>query len=300
MARLNSSPIRQYRGTTAQHAAYTGPSGELTVDTDKNVVVVQDGTTAGGHPMAREDRKIIGSGGVTINGGSEATLAGDITIAVTVPETGTVSAGAGITVSTSGTDTTVSVDSSWLQEQIISVAGEAITAGDGLTSSDNTLSVDETWLEGKIDSALTDAVSGGLVIAGTGIDVAVSGGDATVSVDETWLNEQIDDAIAEVGSEYDIPLYFDNNSGTTEWGEVHTFLPENASTIKLVASEADGSGTSGITITLAGDISASATSITLGASEASCAALAGKAVVFTISGSSDQTKVSLLALCALA
>lgn len=52
MARNNSSPVQQFRGTTAQHAKYTGRPGELTVDTNKNVVVVHDGVTAGGHPMA--------------------------------------------------------------------------------------------------------------------------------------------------------------------------------------------------------------------------------------------------------
>ena len=52
MARNNSSPVQQFRGTTAQHAKYTGLPGELTIDTDKNVVVVHDGVTAGGHPMA--------------------------------------------------------------------------------------------------------------------------------------------------------------------------------------------------------------------------------------------------------
>lgn len=52
MARNNSSPVQQFRGTTAQHATYTGLPGELTVDTDKKVVVVHDGSTAGGHPMA--------------------------------------------------------------------------------------------------------------------------------------------------------------------------------------------------------------------------------------------------------
>ena len=55
MARNNSSPVQQFRGTTAQHKTYKGLPGELTVDTDKNVVVVHDGSTAGGHPMARAD-----------------------------------------------------------------------------------------------------------------------------------------------------------------------------------------------------------------------------------------------------
>jgi hypothetical protein len=39
------------RGTTAQHSSFTGAVGEITVDTDKNTVVVHDGSTAGGSPL---------------------------------------------------------------------------------------------------------------------------------------------------------------------------------------------------------------------------------------------------------
>lgn len=46
--------FQRRRGTTAQHASFTGLLGELTVDTDKDVVVVHDGSTAGGFPLARE------------------------------------------------------------------------------------------------------------------------------------------------------------------------------------------------------------------------------------------------------
>lgn len=41
-------------GTTAEHAGFTGAVRELTVDTDKNTLVVHDGTTAGGIPMATD------------------------------------------------------------------------------------------------------------------------------------------------------------------------------------------------------------------------------------------------------
>ena len=41
------------RGTTSQHSSFTGAVGEVTVDTDKDVVVVHDGSTAGGFPSAR-------------------------------------------------------------------------------------------------------------------------------------------------------------------------------------------------------------------------------------------------------
>jgi hypothetical protein len=45
--------FQRRRGTTAQHASFTGLLGELTVDTDKDTVVVHDGSTAGGFPLAR-------------------------------------------------------------------------------------------------------------------------------------------------------------------------------------------------------------------------------------------------------
>lgn len=46
----------QFRGgSTAQHAAFTGAVREITVDTDKKVVVVHDGATPGGFPMLRQD-----------------------------------------------------------------------------------------------------------------------------------------------------------------------------------------------------------------------------------------------------
>lgn len=47
-------PIQLYRGTTQQHNDYAGPVGEITVDTEKYTVVVQNGVT-GGVPLARED-----------------------------------------------------------------------------------------------------------------------------------------------------------------------------------------------------------------------------------------------------
>lgn len=47
--------IQFRRGTTAQHASFTGAVGEMTVNTDKDCVVVHDGSTSGGFEMARAD-----------------------------------------------------------------------------------------------------------------------------------------------------------------------------------------------------------------------------------------------------
>lgn len=49
-----TTSLRLRRGTTAQHASFTGGNGEVTVDTTKKTVVVHDGSTAGGTPMATE------------------------------------------------------------------------------------------------------------------------------------------------------------------------------------------------------------------------------------------------------
>ena len=41
------------RGTTAQHSTFTGLVGEVTIDTDKDTIVVHDGSTVGGIPLAK-------------------------------------------------------------------------------------------------------------------------------------------------------------------------------------------------------------------------------------------------------
>jgi hypothetical protein len=42
------------RGTTSQHSGFTGAEGEITVDTDKDTIVVHDNSTAGGIPLATQ------------------------------------------------------------------------------------------------------------------------------------------------------------------------------------------------------------------------------------------------------
>jgi hypothetical protein len=46
--------IQLRRGTTAQHSTFTGLEGEITIDTTKDTVVVHDGVTAGGYPLAKK------------------------------------------------------------------------------------------------------------------------------------------------------------------------------------------------------------------------------------------------------
>lgn len=49
----SSFAIQIRRGTTAQHSTFTGLEGEVTVDTTKDTLVIHDGVTAGGYPLAK-------------------------------------------------------------------------------------------------------------------------------------------------------------------------------------------------------------------------------------------------------
>lgn len=68
---MAGTQVQLRRGTTAQHSAFTGAVGEVTVDTDKHSLVVHDGATAGGFPVR---------GGATGAGSNAAFYENDTTI----------------------------------------------------------------------------------------------------------------------------------------------------------------------------------------------------------------------------
>ena len=57
--------LKLRRGTTSQHSSFTGAEGEATIDTDKDTLVVHDGSQAGGRPLAREDMSNVSSASIT-------------------------------------------------------------------------------------------------------------------------------------------------------------------------------------------------------------------------------------------
>jgi hypothetical protein len=60
-----SFAFQRRRGTTAQHASFTGLLAEVTVDTDKKVAVVHDGSTAGGFPLSKQRNTVNAQTGTT-------------------------------------------------------------------------------------------------------------------------------------------------------------------------------------------------------------------------------------------
>tara|TARA_B100002019_G_scaffold293463_1_gene321249 strand:+ start:13110 stop:14816 length:1707 start_codon:yes stop_codon:yes gene_type:complete len=62
--------LKLRRGSTSQHGSFTGAEGEVTVDTDKDTLVVHDGSTQGGFPVLRAEggaQNISTTGTITSN-----------------------------------------------------------------------------------------------------------------------------------------------------------------------------------------------------------------------------------------
>ena len=55
-----ATELKLRKGTTAEHSTFTGAEAEVTVDTDKSTIVVHDGSTAGGFPLATEALSLEG------------------------------------------------------------------------------------------------------------------------------------------------------------------------------------------------------------------------------------------------
>ena len=57
-----ASRIKFRRGSTTEHASFTGAEGEITVNTTKDTIVLHDGVQAGGYEMLRSDLNNLDSG----------------------------------------------------------------------------------------------------------------------------------------------------------------------------------------------------------------------------------------------
>lgn len=74
---MAGTQVQRRRGTTAEHATFTGAVGELTVDLNKKTVVVHDGVTPGGNPLPTKTAPQF-VGGMTVVGGL--TVDGDVAV----------------------------------------------------------------------------------------------------------------------------------------------------------------------------------------------------------------------------
>jgi hypothetical protein len=89
-----ATSLKLRRGTTTQHSTFTGAEGEVTVDTTKDTVVVHDGSTAGGFPLAKETGSTIAVAAGTVSAPS-LTTSGDTNTGVFFPAADTIAAATG-------------------------------------------------------------------------------------------------------------------------------------------------------------------------------------------------------------
>jgi hypothetical protein len=77
-----ATQVQLRRGNTTQTNAFTGAVAEITVDTDKNTIIVHDGSTAGGIPLAKEST--LNDAFVRANNSLNANTGGEVTANVTI------------------------------------------------------------------------------------------------------------------------------------------------------------------------------------------------------------------------
>lgn len=173
-------PIRQIGNTTEQLISKKSLPRVIVVDTVKNTLVVMDGVTDGGHPLAREAVKIkSASPNLKINGGTEANLGSDITITVLPGYTAT---GFEFVENPEGqpegkylkilySDTEGNTDEAYVDAALLV---DTYKAGNGINiSGDNTISVDSS----EISAGAFAAENGGLEVTDDGkLEVALGGG----------------------------------------------------------------------------------------------------------------------------
>ena len=168
-----ATAIQWRRGTTAQHSSFTGLVGEITVDTDLDTIRVHDGSTAGGHRLAKYseigDITAVTAGDGLSGGGTS----GALSIALDLNE---------LTAATVAVDAdSIAIidagDNSSKKESIADFV--SAIAGSGLSASSGQLSISET---GDISA----------VTAGTGLSGGGSTGAVTINLDMSTLTDMTD------------------------------------------------------------------------------------------------------------
>jgi len=201
--------LKLRRGTTSQHSSFTGAEGEVTIDTDKDVPVVHDGSTAGGHPVAAEDMSNVSSASIAGRLGTDSiatskiaggALPTDVTVASANIVNGTIvnadiSIGAGIAGSKlENSGVTAGQYGSSSAIPIVTVDAQGLVTAASTTAIDSTTIQNGTSfvsVSNNSDITVSRAGSTRLTATGAGVDItgnANVGSDLTVSGGDITIN----------------------------------------------------------------------------------------------------------------
>ena len=203
--------LKLRRGTTSQHSSFTGAEGEVTVDTTKDTIVVHDGSTAGGVPLAKEsdNLSLIDEDNMATDSNTrppsqqsvkayvDAKVPTSITVADESSDTTCfplfVTAATGDLAPKSGTNITFNSSTGLLSATAVTTTGNVTVGGnlqvDGTTTTVNSATLNVTdknivMAKGAANDAAAD---------GGGITVESGGGDKTLNwVDATdaWTSSE--------------------------------------------------------------------------------------------------------------
>lgn len=154
-------------GTTTEHSTFTGALKEITVDITKKTVVVHDGATAGGTPLARENNSDL-TGNTLVDLIRFADADRSNYIGIKAPTTIT----ANITLTLPGTDGS--------SGQVLSTNGSGVLSWASLSGFTNS----QIAADAAIDYSKLAPLTSGNILVGNGSNVATSvavTGDVTIS-----------------------------------------------------------------------------------------------------------------------
>ena len=208
--------LKLRRGSTSDHSSFTGAEGEVTVDTTKDTLVVHDGSTAGGHPLAKAAAPTFTgtltaadldiSGDVDVDGTLEtdALTIGGVTLSETIADTVGAMVGSntetGIAVTYEDSDNTLDFVIGTLNQDTTGTAAIATTVTVADESSDTTcfptfVTAATGDLGAKSDSQLTYNASSGALGATTfvgNVDAVDIDVDGTANLDAVDIDGDVD------------------------------------------------------------------------------------------------------------
>jgi len=200
--------LKLRRGTTSQHSSFTGAEGEVTVDTTKDTVVVHDGSTAGGHPLAKESAalSLIDEDNMATDSATrppsqqsvKAYVDGKVPTSITVADESSdttcfpvfVTAATGDLAPKTGSNITFNSSSGLLTAVGLTLSGDLTVNGTTTTINSTTLAVDDKNIElGTVDTPSdTTADGGGITLKGA-TDKTITWVDST---DNWTFNQNIE------------------------------------------------------------------------------------------------------------
>ena len=190
--------LKLRRGNTSQHGSFTGAEGEVTVDTDKETLVVHNGSTAGGFPVLRATggSQNLSTSGTAATGAL--TVTGNIAVSGTVDGVDLQTLNTAVSANTSKvtnathTGDVTGATSLTIASGAVTTAKIAADAVDGTKIADDSID-SEHYADGSIDTAhiSNDAIIGSKIAddaiesehyADTSIDTAHISNDAFTSL----------------------------------------------------------------------------------------------------------------------